>query len=247
MLVAWAGERGLRGRVMLVVMRNTAVLVLGFVLLVVALTAFSSLHLLSPRTRMPQPTPAPTPAATVRVNFPDAVLDEAIREELRLGAAKLNDADMLALTNLHGEMTQSIQNLTGLEFATNLTTVHFDSEQVRDVGPLASLTNLEELWLRGNQISDVSPLASLTNLKDLRLDGNQISDVSPLASLTNLWRLDLGFNQISDVSPLASLPDLRSLWLRGNPRLNFQQGSQTMADIQVLRNRGVRLYISSRE
>jgi Leucine-rich repeat (LRR) protein len=202
-------------------MRDTTIFLLGLVLFAVALAAFSSLQLLNPITRTPQPTPAPTPAATVRVNFPDAVLDEVIREELRLGAAKLNDADMLALTSLYGEMTQSIQNLTGLEFATNLTTVYFDFEQISDVSALASLTNLEELWLRGNQISDVSALASLTNL----------------------LRLDLGFNQISDISPLASLPNLESLWLRGNPRLNLQQGSQTMADIQVLRNRGVRVYI----
>ena len=51
---------------------------------------------------------------------------------------------------------RGIQDLTGLEYATNLT----------------------DLYLGFNRISDVSPLASLTNLTGLRLGRNQISDVS---------------------------------------------------------------------
>ena len=83
---------------------------------------------------------------------------------------------------------KGIRNLTGMEFATNLT----------------------ELNLRDNNISDVSPLAQLTQLTVLNLQSNNISDVSPLAQLTNLTELDLSSNFISDFSPIAGLiPNLR--------------------------------------
>ena len=73
--------------------------------------------------------------------------------------------------------------MTGIEFATNLT----------------------ELWLQHNEISDLSPLAHLKNLETLVLPFNLISDVSPLANLENLTKLVITDNQISDFSPVARL------------------------------------------
>ena len=109
-----------------------------------------------------------------------------------------------------------VQDLTGLEFAVNLTELHFGPNQVSDVSALKNLTKLTYLDLGRNQIMDVSPLKNLTNLTHLFLGRNQISDVSSLKGLTNLTHLSLRKNDISDISPLTDLTKLTYLSLREN-------------------------------
>ena len=110
-----------------------------------------------------------------------------------------------------------IRDLTGLEFAINLTELHLAHNQISDVSPLKALTKLIVLDLHNNfRISDVSPLRALTNLTHLSLWGNQISDVSPLRALTNLTYLSLENNRVSDVSPLNVLTNLKGLDIEAN-------------------------------
>ena len=146
---------------------------------------------------------------------PDPQLRAAIAEALgKAQGDTITATDMQKLTALFAS-EQGIQDLTGLEFATNLTQLHLTYNQITDVSALAGLTNLTTLDLTYNQITDVSALAGLTNLTTLDLNSNQI-DVSALAGLTNLTTLDLGGNAISDVSPLAGLTNLTTLHLVGN-------------------------------
>ena len=72
-----------------------------------------------------------------------------------------------------------IQDLEGLQFATNLTKLFLQHDNITDVSPLSNLTNLRELNLWANNITDISPLSNLTNLRELRLGRNNITDVSP--------------------------------------------------------------------
>ncbi|MQF48753.1 tetratricopeptide repeat protein [SAR202 cluster bacterium AC-647-N09_OGT_505m] len=131
-----------------------------------------------------------------------------------------------------------IENLSGLEYAVNLTELDIghnrvsdisrlasltkltrlvlDRNEIIDISPLASLTNLTELVLYSNPISDISSLASLTNLTEPNLYSNPISDIRPITNLTNLTTLVLTSDRISDFSPLTSLTNLNSLWLDGN-------------------------------
>ena len=109
-----------------------------------------------------------------------------------------------------------IQDLTGLEFATNLTELRLGHNRISDISPLKNLTNLTHLDLGRNQISDVSPLKGLINLTNLSLGRNQISDVAPLKDLTNLTHLSLINNQVSDVSPFKNLTNLIELDLFDN-------------------------------
>ncbi len=110
----------------------------------------------------------------------------------------------------------SIQDLTGLEFATNLIELELSRNQISDVSPLKDLINLTHLSLINNRVSDVSPLKNLTNLRELDLLDNRVSDVSPLKNLTNLTHLSLRSNQISDISPLKNLTNLTYISLRDN-------------------------------
>jgi Leucine-rich repeat (LRR) protein len=148
------------------------------------------------------------------VYFPDANLKAAV--EAALGKANPTPTDMLGLTSLIAN-SKGITNLTGLEYATNLTVLSLCyNHSITDISPLAGLTSLTALYLDINQITYISPLAGLTNLTYLDLSHNQITDISPLAGLTSLTALSLGSNSITDISPLAGLTSLENVHLPFN-------------------------------
>ena len=151
------------------------------------------------------------------VHIPDPHLRAAVALALKKEAgAPITPADMASLEALEA-LKSDIRDLTGIEFATNLTKLELGDNRISDVSPLKKLTNLTKLRLGANhKISDVSPLEGLTNLTFLDIDSNQISDVSPLKKLTNLTWLDLDDNGIVDISPLEELTNLAYLDLDGN-------------------------------
>jgi hypothetical protein len=151
------------------------------------------------------------------VYFGDDNLKSAV--ETALGKADPTPTDMLALTALDARW-RDITDLTGLDYATNLTWLVLEMNPIGDFSPLAGLTNVTWLDLETNQITNFSPLAGLVNLDWLDLQGNQISDLSPLAGMTKLTVLTVNGNLISDISLLADRKNLVRLWLHGNPLNN---------------------------
>ena len=153
------------------------------------------------------------------VNFPDPILDTAIRQAIDKPSGEIMFSDLKELTAFDSE-GNGITDLEGLQYCLNLNTLELDFNQFRDISPLAGLINLRELTLGLNQISDISLLAGLVNLNDISLYQNQISDISPLASLVNLSIVGLSVNQISDISALVSNPGIGSgdlIYLDLNP------------------------------
>ena len=158
------------------------------------------------------------------VDIPDHNLRSAI--ERILGKAPgdpISPAEMATLTRTErGAWRTGINDLTGLQFATNLTHLDLSGNSISDISPLMGLTNLTHLDLRGKSfvdvspLTDISPLADLINLTWLNLNYNTISNISPLEGLTNLTVLELEQNSISDISPLKNLKKLTSLNLRVN-------------------------------
>ncbi|MCL0033828.1 leucine-rich repeat domain-containing protein, partial [Thermodesulfovibrionales bacterium] len=138
------------------------------------------------------------------VTFPDPNLEAAIREALRIGPdIDIYRSDLERLTELSASH-RGISDLTGLEYAVNLTSLDLEENQIIDITPLTGLTNLTGLSLWHNQITDISALSGLTNLTELGLGDNKISYLAPLSGLTKLTVLGLGENQISDLSPLMN-------------------------------------------
>ena len=127
----------------------------------------------------------------------------------------ITTAEMATLTSFTAKYG-NIKDLTGLEHATNLTSLNLYANYIKDLSPLAGLTNLTSLNLYGNDFKDLSPLAGLTNLTSLNLKYNEITDISSLAGLTNLTMLNLWDNRIWDVSALEDLTSLESLFLGNN-------------------------------
>ena len=85
--------------------------------------------------------------------------------------------DMLQLRTLTAD-SMGIYDLTGLEYAVNLTSLSLQDNMIANVLSLLTLTQLTTLDLRNNWISDVSPLINLVHLKNgqgLFLEGNRLN------------------------------------------------------------------------
>ena len=165
------------------------------------------------------------------VNIPDVNLRAVIADSLGKGHDEaITRAEMATLTHLEAKEA-NISDLTGLEFATNMTYLWLTGNPITDLSPLCDLTDLTGLVLFGNTITDISALSNLTNLVHLNLAGNSISDISTLSNLTNLEFLALTNNSITnnaitDISALSNLTNLIGLDLRYN----------SISDISVLSN-----------
>ena len=174
------------------------------------------------------------------VDIPDPNLKQAIREALELpDEIPLTQQKMLQLTGLDAKNRQ-INNLTGLEYATNLQRIAVHRNNISNLKPLADLTQLESLSLWENPISNLSPIANLIQLERLDLGGCQVSDITPLANLTQLAYLTLHYNfRIIDITLLTNLTQLTELRLSRNrivdinPLANLTQ----LTELQLSHNR----------
>ena len=160
----------------------------------------------------PPPPPPPSPVVTI----PDANLRAVIEDSLdKAPGAPITRDEMSTLTILQAP-DASISDLTGLEFATRLTSLFLSNNSISNISSLSGLTNLEGLRLANNSISNISSLSGLTNLEGLDLSYNSISDIQSLSGLTNLEYLSLESNSISDISSLSGLTNLEYLSLGDN-------------------------------
>ena len=146
------------------------------------------------------------------VVIPDAALESSVRAALNKPTGPLTPADLGTLTGLSA-CGQSISNLAGLEWATNLVSLNVSFNAISNVTGVEGLSRLIQLGLDGNRINDLSPLAGLTNLNSLNLGGNFITNVSALSGLTNLTALSLHRNPLGSLNPLTNLAGLKSLVL----------------------------------
>ena len=148
----------------------------------------------------------------------DDNLAAALRTQLGLGDGDpIFPVDMQRQTfTTFNALNQSIANITGLETATNLTSLDLSGNDISSLTPLSRLTDLTVLNLSNNSISSISSLARLEALTNLDLSNNNISSISSLAKLTALTSLDLADNRISSLSTLSKLINLTSLDLSNN-------------------------------
>ena len=146
-----------------------------------------------------------------QVHIPDPNLRAAVAEALgKSPNAPITVEEMKRLRRLDVE-GRGIHDLTGLQFAANLTWLHIADNQISDLSPLAGLIKLRVLYAHDNALSDISPVRGLTNLTQLVFDRSQVSDISPVRGLTNLTHLEFDESPVSDISPLARLISLKVL------------------------------------
>ena len=143
--------------------------------------------------------------------IPDPNLRQAVRETLDLPSnAPITQQEMLRLEELTAKEAQ-IENINGLEHATNLKSLALPVNQIQDITLLVDLINLNFLILRDNPIADLSPIANLTKLTYINLSGVIMEDLAPLSNLTQLRELHVIHCRIKDITAVSNLTQL--VWL----------------------------------
>ena len=160
--------------------------------------------------------------------IPDVGLHRAVQWTLHLEGDDL--ADLTHLVRLDAS-NRGIEDLTGLEGATNLGMLFLDRNKITDIAPLAGLSSLRVLTLTHNMVEDWAPLAGM-DLRYLALDGNSLRELPPLPS--SLFILYLTDNSISDIDSLANL-SLTELQLSGNSIASLAplSGMRYLRDLHV--------------
>jgi len=146
------------------------------------------------------------------VPFNDLNLKAAVENTLHVSDP--NSTDMLRLTYLYA-LHEGISDLTGLEYALNLSILHLWDNSVSDLSPIQGLTKLTLLDLQDNLVSDVSVLSGLYSLNILNLSHNNIQEISQLSGLNNLVELNASYNDISALN-LVGMNNLEQLNLSNN-------------------------------
>ena len=173
--------------------------------------------------------------------IPDPNLAKAVREALDLAPnASITKQEMRKLTKLTAN-DWGIEDLTGLEHATQLEALSLTRNQIEDVSPLAGLTKLKSLSLNYNRIRGTGPLlVLLKNNPDLKLDITIPMDEHP----PMYWLTGATFRQHKDGSETISNPiklqrltsvsaSVETLWESSSP---FQ--SSASPQLAVDRQRG---------
>ena len=170
------------------------------------------------------------------VYIPDANLRVIITETLEKAPnASITVEEMEGLRRLHANHSD-IENLAGLELATNLTDLIINNNRISDLSPIAGLINLHRIRLSDNFISDLSVLSKFTALKEVEIGGESTPDLSVLSGLINLEQIEVTNTSISDLSPLAGLTKLKHLKLVHNPisDLSPLAGLTSLETLEVL-------------
>ncbi|MCD2252664.1 LapB repeat-containing protein [Listeria marthii] len=150
------------------------------------------------------------------VNIPDPVLKSYLNG--LLGQAATSDItglqmDKIKNVDINGS---TLTDITGLEFAHNLTSLSLLNTSVTDFSVIANITSLNRLIISGTSLTDDSlpDLNSLINLTSMDLSNTNINDNSldKINKLPQLTTLTLGYDYaLTDIMPLQSLPNLTSL------------------------------------
>ena len=180
---------------------------------------------------------APLPSAAAQtessqVSIPDGALRGAIEQALnKQSGDSITRGDMAGLTYLDAR-NSGIQDLSGLQHATNLRTLYLHGNRVSDASSLTGLSKMQFLFLPYNDISSID-VRQMTDLRFLNLGGNELTTVDLSSQRTRtgfnsrlyaLWLNDndltsfdlTGLTALDDTSGSNSDPSLISLRLDGN-------------------------------
>ena len=165
------------------------------------------------------------------VVFKEALIEKAVRKELKLSETDTITASMLEnvrkLRIVGKEILEDEDSFWGEGHHVDGKDSSFGSVRgdIKDLSDLAQMTNLEELALCNQEIEDISGLKELP-LKKLYLSKNMITDFSVLPNLIDLDILCIMENPAEDLSPVGECT--------GISRLNIQ--GMNLTDIDFLKN-----------
>ncbi|EDO1222098.1 LapB repeat-containing protein [Listeria innocua] len=158
-------------------------------------------------------------AAQDIVNIPDPVLKSYLNGLLgQPSTSDITEAQMDTITNVTIS-NNSLTDLTGLDYAHNLTLLHLSNTGVTDYALVAKIPSLTNLSIDGNNLTTDSlpDLNGLTNITNLNLSPGKLdnSALTKFNKMPNLTYLNLDSNpSITDIMPLKSIPKLATLFVQ---------------------------------
>ena len=125
--------------------------------------------------------------------IPDPYLRAKLEDKLSKNPGDpITANELAALTGLWECCSDDVENLTGLEYCTNLTSLSLFFLKISDVSPLANLTSLTQLWLKGNPLMVItSPIIQVLK------DGGTTVTHDPIPEPSATIHLAPGWNMIS--------------------------------------------------
>ena len=166
--------------------------------------------------------PDPTTDCPAIVNIPDPAFKERLQDQLGTTDDDISCEQLRSLTELNvannaeqipGEPGSRVTDVTGIEYAINLTFLYLNDLEGVELGFLRGLPKLEYLIIGAYLPDDLSPLTSLSNLKTLSLPGLDFAeeDISVVTELKTLQTLVFQESSNISVAPFAALPKLTTL------------------------------------
>lgn len=157
------------------------------------------------------------------INIPDPILKAALNKTLDPNRSETSDITKGELESLKTFNIQvlpdiyerfKLENLEGLQYATNLETLVLDAGNA------------------GGVLSNIKQLSGLTKLKNLYLGGLNITDISPLKNLKNLELVQLHYNyNLNDISPLKDLKRLKDIRMDKTEAINIDEQMKIRSEI----------------
>jgi Leucine-rich repeat (LRR) protein len=157
------------------------------------------------------------------VHFNDAILLQEVKNILGLGEDDpVTPENILALEvlDLSGNLTFiDISDLTGLEYAKNITYLRFGETAVTNLSPISGLRKVEYLRFNNTAITDISALSGYTTLTYFNANSvTGLTDISPLAGNTGIQEIilrDVPFGN-AGMATIANFTSMYRLNMRGS-------------------------------
>jgi hypothetical protein len=167
------------------------------------------------------------------VVFPDPWLDQEIRRIIEKSVGTIVAPDLEPVDSIN-VVDAYLENISGLEYCTNLRYLRISWNWITDISPIADLILLEHLEISDLPINDLNaiaglvnlnyldisyhetvpsfdPVLNLTGLDTLIIDNDSLADLSIVNSLPYLNYLSAAWNQITDITPVSGLDSLEYL------------------------------------
>ena len=120
------------------------------------------------------------------VNIPDDNLRKALLYLDSDGDGVLTVEDLRKINGSVYYGNSDIKDLTGLEYAINMTGLQVPNNQITDLAPIKNLTNLMLLDISNNDINDLTPILGLTRLQNLYARKNKLTEIPDMKGLSSL-------------------------------------------------------------
>ena len=120
------------------------------------------------------------------VNIPDDNLRKALLYLDSDGDGVLTVEDLRKINGSVYYGNSDIKDLTGLEYAINMTGLQVPNNQITDLAPIKNLTNLMLLDISNNDINDLTPILGLTRLQNLYARNNKLTEIPDMKGLSSL-------------------------------------------------------------